>query len=123
MAEQERALAIHPIVAESVQHNTQTLSTIRSLTSSLFGISAGILGLESYSGFLFYILGTLFVSLLVHGRVLLAEGARTEGRKGGGGAGRYFQSPARDLWFGEGVVGGLSSFVMTWTLFYGLVRV
>ncbi|KAI4180685.1 MAG: hypothetical protein LQ346_006950 [Caloplaca aetnensis] len=109
MADQERELAIHPIVAESVQHNTQTIATLRSLTASLFGVSAGILGLESYAGFIFYLLGTLFVSLLVY--AVLCD------RK----AGRYFQSPAAELWAGD-VVGGLSSFVMTWTLFYGLVR-
>lgn len=39
---------------------------------------------------------------------------------GRGRAEMYFQSPVRELWFGE-VVGGLSSFVMTWTLFFGLV--
>ncbi|KAL8719167.1 MAG: hypothetical protein Q9225_003788, partial [Loekoesia sp. 1 TL-2023] len=91
MADQERELAIHPIVQESVQHNNQvlppslfqsntnlppffpqTISNIRSLTASLFGVSAGILGLESYSGFIFYLLGTLFVSVLIY--AILAEG-------------------------------------------------
>ncbi|KAL9604792.1 MAG: hypothetical protein Q9219_000240 [cf. Caloplaca sp. 3 TL-2023] len=110
MADQERELTIHPIVQESVQHNNQIISTLRSLTASLFGVSAGILGLESYAGFIFYILGTQFVSLLVY--LVLAEGKQA----------RYFQSPWRDLWAGE-VLGGLSSFVLTWTLFYGLVRV
>ncbi|KAI4122996.1 MAG: hypothetical protein LQ338_005504 [Usnochroma carphineum] len=109
MADQERELAIHPIVQECVQHNNQTIANIRSLTASLFGVAAGILGLESYSGFVFYILGTLFVSALIY--AVLAEGKQ----------GRYFERPVRDLWAGE-VVGGLWGFVMTWTLFYGLVR-
>lgn len=109
MADQERELTINPIVQESVQHNNQTISNIRSLTASLFGVSAGILGLESYYGFLFYFLGTLFVSSLIY--AILAEGRQA----------RYFPSPVKDLWAGE-VVGGLSSFVLTWTLFYGLVR-
>lgn len=50
-----------------------------------------------------------------------------EGNEGGGkeeerekGAEMYFQSPFRELWVGE-VFGNLSSFVLTWTLFYGLV--
>ena len=35
----------------------------------------------------------------------------------------YFQNPVWELWVGGGeLVGGLSSFVLTWTLFYGLVR-
>ncbi|KAL8734168.1 MAG: hypothetical protein Q9166_001653 [cf. Caloplaca sp. 2 TL-2023] len=109
MADRERDLLISPIVPDSVAHNTQTLSNIRSLTSSLFGIASGILGLESYSGFIFYLLGTLLVSVLVF--FLLCKGEQR----------RYFQSPVSELWGGE-VLGGLSSFVLTWTLFYGLVR-
>ena len=43
----------------------QVISQIRSLTASLFGIAAGILGLESLYGFIFYFLGTVFVSQLI----------------------------------------------------------
>lgn len=50
----------------------------------------------------------LLVSALVYG--VLARGK----------ADLYFQSPLRELWWGE-VMGGLSSFVMTWTLVFGLV--
>lgn len=129
----EREQAIHPVVQESVQHNArvglpppltlqmplrppvlisrtvQIISNIRSLTASLFGVAAGILGLESYPGFLFYLLGTLLVSTLIF--FLLAEGMPS----------RHFQSQLSELWTAE-VFGGLSSFVLTWTLFYGLVR-
>ncbi|MCJ1233012.1 hypothetical protein MMC14_000966 [Varicellaria rhodocarpa] len=104
----ERALAINPIVPESVQHNARIISQIRSLTASLFGVAAGILGLESYPGFLFYLLGTTVVSGLIW--VVLAEGRPA----------RYFESQWSGLW-GKEVVSGLSSFVLTWTLFYGLV--
>lgn len=45
----------------------------------------------------------------------LVYGVQARGR-----AEMYFQSPVQELWAGE-VLGGLSSFVMTWTLFYGLV--
>lgn len=124
----ERELAINPIVQESVQHNTQvycllppslsaplikhnlqTISNIRSLTASLFGVASGILGLESYHGFLFYLIGSFVVSVLIY--ALLAERRPR----------RYFSSPMQELWAGE-LFGGLSSFVLTWTLFYGLVR-
>ena len=124
----ERDLVINPIVPESVQHNarvhlpyqvlvfvcilihlSQVISQIRSLTASLFGIAAGILGLESYPGFIFYFIGTLIVSALIWG--VLAEGKPT----------RYFENQFSGLW-GKDLVGGLSSFVLTWTLFYGLVR-
>jgi hypothetical protein len=65
--------------------------------------------LESYPGFIFYLVGTLIVSALIFV-------VRTEGKPGD-----YFYRPFGDLWGGE-VFGGLSGFVLTWTLFYGLVR-
>ncbi|KAF6230071.1 hypothetical protein HO133_004410 [Letharia lupina] len=105
----ERELAISPLVQESVQHNTQVISNIRSLTASLFGVASGILGLESYSGFLFYLLGTFFVSILIWS--ILAKGKQRD----------YFQGVWSELWAGDVLNGGMS-FVLTWTLFYGLVR-
>lgn len=41
--------------------------------------------------------------------------------KTGGKPSTYFYRPLGDLWLGD-VFGGLSGFVLTWTLFYGLVR-
>ncbi|KAI9845803.1 MAG: hypothetical protein M1837_004483 [Sclerophora amabilis] len=116
----EKELAIHPVVQDSVQHNARvglslltsfvlTLSNIRNLTASLFGIAAGVLGLESYPGFIFYLLGTMLVSALIW--AYLAERRPP----------RYFASPMMDVWVKD-VLGGLSSFVLTWTLFFGLVR-
>ncbi|KAI9762595.1 MAG: hypothetical protein M1835_008001 [Candelina submexicana] len=134
----ERELAINPIVQESVQHNTQVLSSLRSLTASLFGIAAGILGLESWPGFLFYFLGTLFISLLVwvlraeglahsggSGRLMGKERSEQKGQKvrigDKGRGGKYFRGGLLEI-MGSEVLEGLSSFVLTWTLFFGLVR-
>lgn len=144
----ERELIVHPIVQESVQHNArvspferqtpapcirgraghcslcessgslpdtltyispQTVSNIRALTASLFGVAAGTLGLESFPGFIFYFIGTAIVSLLIY--VLKTE-SKPEG---------YFYHPLGDLWAGD-MFGGLMSFVLTWTLFYGLCK-
>jgi hypothetical protein len=87
----------------------QVVSNIRSLTASLFGVAAGTLGLESYAGFIFYLLASLVVSILLFA-------LKTDGNPG-----KYFFRPVGDLWLGD-VFGGLSGFVLTWTLFYGLVR-
>ncbi|MBE7180275.1 MAG: Rab5-interacting family protein [Terriglobus roseus] len=141
MADEARALAINPIVQDSVQHNArvrfslvqhppgpsftnahhQTLSTIRALTASLFGVAAGILGLESYPGFAFYLIGTLAVSALVFALKIGGASGGDGAAKSKGGAAAYFWRPATDLWMGE-VVGNMMGFVLTWTLFYGLVR-
>ena len=139
----EKDLARRPIVQESVQHNArvrptpspprpppthmpcnlnqarhvprsltlllQTVSNIRALTASLFGVAAGTLGLESFPGFIFYFLGTAIVSMLIY--ALKAE-SKPES---------YFYRPLGDLWAGD-LFGGLMSFVLTWTLFYGLCK-
>ncbi|TVY59165.1 ER membrane protein complex subunit 6 [Lachnellula cervina] len=118
----ERELQISPIVLESVQHNTKTLTTLHNLTASLFGVGAGILGLESYPGFIFYLVFSLLTSALVYAfrvRPAIIKNS-TSGGKAGVGMERYFRG-SMELWTG-GLVEGLSGFVLTWTLFYGLVR-
>jgi len=112
----ERELQINPIVQESVVHNTKTLTTVHNLTASLFGVGAGILGLESYAGFLFYLLFSLITSALVY-----AFRVRPAITKAGESNFKRFFREDRELWTG-GLLEGLSGFVLTWTLFYGLVR-
>lgn len=99
----------------------QVLSQLRALTASLFGIGAGILGLESYPGFLFYIFFSLLTSALVYGlRVLPASSASRRSKGYLGNENMFFTSPY-ELWLG-GLLDGASGFVLTWTLAYGLVR-
>lgn len=134
----ERELQINPLVPDSIVHNTkvtstphlpgrassnpelpdlmrvQTLANLHNLTASLLGIAAGILGLESYPGFLFYALLTFLTSALVYVfRVRPTAAAELDTT-------RYFVS-GWTLWTG-GLIDGLSGFVLTWTLVYGLVR-
>ncbi|KAK3329560.1 Rab5-interacting protein-domain-containing protein [Apodospora peruviana] len=124
----ERELQTHPIVQESVVHNTRTLYNLQSLTASLFGVGAGILGLESYYGFLFYLVCSILTSLLFYvvriaPTAIPAAAAVSPPHKGGSGAfatSRYFRSPF-EFWTG-GLLNGLAGFILTWTLFYGLVR-
>ena len=87
----------------------QTVSNIRALTASLFGVAAGTLGLESLPGFIFYFLGTAIVSVLIFA---LRADNKPEA---------FFYAPFGDLWAGD-MFGGLMSFVLTWTLFYGLCK-
>ncbi|TVY82736.1 ER membrane protein complex subunit [Lachnellula suecica] len=117
----ERELQISPIVQESVLHNTKTLTTLHNLTASLFGVGAGILGLESYSGFIFYLVFSLLISALVYAfrvRPAIIQDSKSGGTTGLG-VETYFRG-SMELWTG-GLFDGLSGFVLTWTLFYGLV--
>jgi len=116
----ERELQISPIVQESVLHNTKTLTTLHNLTASLFGVGAGILGLESYPGFLFYLIFSLITSALVYAFRVRPGIIKESKAQGKSGMRRYFRS-SMELWTG-GLFEGLSGFVLTWTLFYGLVR-
>ena len=111
---QYKGLPIFPffifVFRASFTNPHQTITDIRSLTSSIFGIAAGILGLESYSGFIFYLLGSSIVSVLM---VFFLAGGKPQ---------NYFRS-ASEIWTTEVFSGSsLSSFILTWTLFFGLLR-
>ncbi|KAJ9315825.1 hypothetical protein DTO271D3_3803 [Paecilomyces variotii] len=83
---QELSLLINPIVPESIQHNYRILSSLHSLTAFLLGLSAGILALQSAQGFIFYFLGTIFVSGLFH-LLLIILGS---GKNAAAAAGSFF---------------------------------
>ncbi|RAH70692.1 EMC6 family protein [Aspergillus aculeatinus CBS 121060] len=137
---QELSLLINPLVPESLAHNNRVLTSLHSVTAFLLGLTAGILSLQSATGFAFYFLGTVVVSALFHALVLY--------RSGGWGAGVYFagaqgevsgldergivrgsakkmvrRAAWRDVWFGGGVLGeALSGFVLGWAGVGGVLR-
>lgn len=94
------------------------LSNLHSLTASLFGVAAGILGLESYNGFLAYIIFSIITALMFY-TLQVAPDSLAEGHPALS-TGRYFTG-AFEFWAG-GIFSGLSGFILTWTLFYGLVK-
>ncbi|KAM0437413.1 hypothetical protein ACHAPT_001775 [Fusarium lateritium] len=114
----EREFQINPIVPESVIHNSKALSNLHSLSASLFGVSAGVLGLESYYGFLIYFVFSFITTLLFYILKVAPESIPK---------GHAPLDPSRfyrgffDFWI-SGMFNGISGFVLTWTLFYGLVR-
>ncbi|KAI5462951.1 Rab5-interacting protein-domain-containing protein [Mariannaea sp. PMI_226] len=114
----ERDLQIHPIVQESVMHNTKTLSNLHSLSASLFGISAGVIGLESYNGFIVYFIFSIITTLLFY-FLKVAPESLSQGNTIFDSS-RFYRG-AFDFWL-SGVSSGISGFILTWTLFYGLVR-
>ncbi|KAI5861729.1 Rab5-interacting protein-domain-containing protein [Durotheca rogersii] len=104
--------------ANTILPLAQALSNLQTLTASIFGAAAGILGLESYAGFLFYLALTavttlLFYAIRVAPESLAAGHAPLD-------TSRYFRS-RYEFWAG-GLFSGLAGYVLTWTLFYGLVR-
>ncbi|KAL9616719.1 MAG: hypothetical protein Q9160_008440 [Pyrenula sp. 1 TL-2023] len=128
---QELTYLLHPLVPEAIAHNSRTLTSIRSLTSLLLGVSAGLLGLESLAGFAYYVICTCVISLFIH--FLLANGRPEEYFVGSGvsetsggkeRADKHERKGAwREIWLGGGVLGeNLSGFVLGWAGVGGLVR-
>lgn len=94
------------------------MSNLQSLTASIFGIAAGILGLESYSGFLFYFIFTIITTVLFYAFRVAPPSLKSG--LGLADTSRFFRSQY-EFWAG-GMFGGLAGYILTWTLFYGLVR-
>ncbi|RHZ44770.1 hypothetical protein Glove_709g13 [Diversispora epigaea] len=96
-------------VSEKIVQNVKTITFIRSSMSAITGSAAGILGLTGYYGFIFYGITSLFTSFLIWSAKAQAK------------PGLYFRN-GLDVWT-EGVFGGLFSYVLFWTLLYGIVHV
>ena len=93
---------------ERIAANTRVLTFARTLVAAFAGASAGILGLETYAGFLFY-----FAANLV-GSALLFFAMHTKPSK-------YLVSP-NSVWT-EAATSGFMTYLLVWTLVYNLVHV
>ncbi|KAI5295457.1 hypothetical protein KEM52_001328 [Ascosphaera acerosa] len=107
--QQELSLLIDPLVAESIAHNYKLLSNTHSLASFLFGIAAGILGLQSATGFAFYLAGALFVSFLFS-VVLVGRAAPRTGGSRPDGRSQQRKGEGKSATAAPAVVAGLSAF-------------
>ncbi len=94
---------------EAYQKNLQAVQRTRATIAILSGIVSGILGLQSLSGFSFYFGVSFFLSLC-----LWFISVQTESQK-------YFLSSFQ-IWF-QDVLSNLFSYVLFWTLAYGIVHV
>ncbi|KAI8843665.1 transmembrane protein 93 [Chytridium lagenaria] len=94
---------------QAIQYNLRILTYTRSMLAAIAGAAAGILGLQGILGFLFYGVA----SLLLSGALVLLSAEMT---------------PAKFLpsWWmvaTHEVGGSLFSYVLFWTLVFGLVHV
>ena len=91
----------------AVRFNENSLEQCRTSVSALAGCVAGILGLTSYKGFLFYALSMLMLSVTIF--VVI----RHEHRK-------FFTN--LNHVFTNGFFNGLLTYVLFWTFLYGMVH-
>jgi len=93
---------------QSAQQNAMMVSDVRQFMAILAGIAAGVLGLTSVAGLLFFV-GT---HLLVSGAVLFVGM--------GGDLKKYTGKEGKGAFLVEGVQGTGMSFMLFWTLFFGV---
>ncbi|KZT06477.1 uncharacterized protein LAESUDRAFT_725923 [Laetiporus sulphureus 93-53] len=96
------------LFSPNVQYNNTRLYTVKFLSACLAGAVAGILGLENVLGFALFILSTLLTSACLY---VKCKGNPVKYMPGG-----WWElvNPGQE---------NLFSFVLVWTLFYGIVHV
>jgi hypothetical protein len=104
---------VHPPVvsSEALSHNMLQMQYLRAWAAISSGLVAGLLGLESFSGFAFYAL----VSLLLSGSTY------TFATNGLFSSASFWVSPSQ--WLSQDVLANAPSYVLFWTLSYGLLHV
>ncbi|KAH8916191.1 hypothetical protein BT69DRAFT_1277232 [Atractiella rhizophila] len=98
------------ISIENYGHNSRVLYSLKSGLTLLCGSVSGILGLSNFQGFAFYLFCSFFTSSFI---LLVNCGTKPA---------KFFKNGAREV-LTNGVVDGIGSFVLWWTLFYALVHV
>lgn len=93
----------------SIEVNKQKLQHVQDISSLVLGVVAGILTLESFSGFLLYFLGFTVANGLFYS--ICGEGQPN----------KYFKKPIQEI-FINGLHGNIPAFIMMWCLVYALVK-
>ncbi|KDR84249.1 hypothetical protein GALMADRAFT_133595 [Galerina marginata CBS 339.88] len=107
MATPSEATAAQLIFGPNVLANS-SISTTKFLSACFAGAAAGILGLENWAGFILFLASTLLTAGIVH-----AVNCKGKPKK-------YFQGGVMEL-INPGQDNAFT-FVLVWTLFYGIVH-
>ena len=94
---------------ENIQRNYMAVDKCRTAVSLIGGITAGTLGLTGISGFLFFGVTVLMLSI----SLLLKAGSNRN---------NYFQESVK-MFVMDSFFGSLFLYIVFWTFFYGLVNV
>ena len=92
----------------AVRTNSSIIDYCRTSGAAIAGAAAGIMGLTGIYGFLFFIIFSMGLSMLLS-------------MKAGRDWDKYFTTKRR-LWL-DGVLGGLFTYILVWTFLYGMVHV
>lgn len=89
--------------------NKQKLQRIQDILALSLGAGAGIIGLESLWGFIFYVLGISLGNLSFY--VVCLKGEPTN----------FFENPLKEIYF-DSLFSSISGYVMTWCLVSALMK-
>ena len=92
----------------AVAKNASIVDYCRTAGAVIAGMAAGIMGLTSFAGFIFFIFFSIVLSAILS-------------MKAGRDWDKYFTT-RRQLWF-DGMLGGMFTYILVWTFLYGLVHV
>ncbi|KAL7753209.1 hypothetical protein RI367_000984 [Sorochytrium milnesiophthora] len=112
----------------AVAHNAFTLNFCRSSFSFVAGATAGVLGLTSIPGFVFYFVTSFVMSGIIYLLKVVGGSNNNNSNNHASSAGSKQQTPvvyfksASELWIG-GLLGGLLSYVLFWTMVNGIIRI
>ncbi|EPY34659.1 Rab5-interacting family protein [Strigomonas culicis] len=98
-------------VEAPVGRNYRRLEQIRTLSSLVSGVVAGVLGLTGILGFLFFIVCSVLTSIVVN-----AVGCGNHSQQ-------YFPHGTKDLFSISGLLAGVMTFVLAWTVTYDSVYI
>ena len=94
----------------NIQSNNMSIQWVRSFMSVTSGVMMGILGMTGLQGFLGWVLLHMVVSLCILVKASFALGDYVPGAK-------------LPNFLIDGLMGQLMTFLLFWTMFYGLVHV
>ena len=92
----------------AIRNNASLVEYCRAFLAFVSGSAAGILGLTGLNGFVFYLIASAFMSILL--------GLKTQSKWD-----RYFLSKWH-VWT-SGVFGELFTYLLVWTFMYGMIHV
>ncbi|KAL9653772.1 hypothetical protein ABK040_008637 [Willaertia magna] len=98
------------IALDKLAHNDNIVYKCKIFISLVFGIVAGVFGFTGFSGFLFYIIASLFSSIII--AIGLPKPFSVQ---------NVFQSWS-NVWLG-GFMQGLLTYILFWTIAYDVVYI
>lgn len=104
----------HPsllVVPERVAQNAEAVTRIRTMSSLISGVAAGILGITGWVGLLFFLIHAVVVS-----QIIISVSNR-------GNCMAHFVNGKSDLFAFGGLATGLLTFVLAWTLAYDAIYI